>query len=247
MEDRVRIIFSTFIITSLVLISSAFAAIQISIKDPNGVMIVGGVSMSGCGTSGSTETCYYYQPIPCGVSGYQGQVVKEGAPSVWTPLYWNCLCGNGKCEAGETQTSCPSDCKTYVTVSPPRMYAGDNVIVTVYFNDSSYTSGRNAKIALYIDDKNWTNCAINGAKWVDDIKWNKETNWSGQTSSVKITSMNSYAKIEFTCTVPSDLTSGTHKIKAVPALLSKEIKLSAGETDFGVIGGLIKFLKSLFS
>jgi hypothetical protein len=157
----------------------------------------------------------------------------------------DCQCNNnGICETGETQDGCPTDCSTKVIVSPSKLYPGEKVNVTVYFNDSRYVGGENAKIVLYIDSTPWTSCAVHDSKWVDNLKWDKSASWMADNvigsiqgispSSVNIVSTNSYAKIKFDCTVPSDLPQGIHILKAVPYIYSKEIKLGSSETQFTV-------------
>jgi hypothetical protein len=165
----------------------------------------------------------------------------------------DCQCNNnGICEPGETQDGC-SDCNTKVIVSPSRLYPSEKINVTAYFNDSRYVIGENAKVVLYIDNTPWTSCAVHDSKWKDDLNWDGNTNWIANnvmgriqgpiSSSVKITSINSYARIDFDCTVPPDLSQGTHTLKAVPYIYSKEIELGSSETQFTVPNNSLMLMK----
>ena len=158
----------------------------------------------------------------------------------------DCLkCDNDNiCEDEETQDNCGDDCRTIVTISPPQMYAGAEVNVTVYFNDSRYASGENAKIKLYIGDVEWSNCPIHNSRW-EDMGCDMSSHWEGmyQESHIEITSLDNYAEISFNCTVPTDLPQGTHILRVVPSIFSEEIELNAGESEFFVVNNFFLFLK----
>jgi hypothetical protein len=161
---------------------------------------------------------------------------------------------NGICDVNETQNGCPEDCKTIVSVYPPSLYPGDNVTVTVYFNDSRYVSGKETKLSLYIDDAEWTNCIVHEKNWTA-MGWNRNSDWTGTyvnsmngreyKSNIRILSLNSYAKIIFDCTVPEDLAQGTHTIRAVPSIYSEEKILESGEAEFSVEDNSIQSLSSV--
>lgn len=230
-------------------IGIASAAIQIWIKDSNGNVVVNGVYMGSCTPSGYSETCYsYYGPSNlCSVKGYyQGRTYKNGAYSAWTNLWYCEPCGNGWCDTGETGVNCSTDCKTSIGVYPSRMYAGDKATVTVYFNDSRYVIGEDVKLSLYIDDTEWTSCAVNNMNW-SSMGWDKINSFAGKykggsnyESSINIFSTNSYAKIVFDCIVPTNLPQGNHTLRAVPSIYSKEIVLNGDETEFVIMNNFIK-------
>ena len=154
---------------------------------------------------------------------------------------------NGVCELGENQHNCPDDCKTVVKVSPIRMYPGDRVNVTVYFNDSRYVMGQDAKLTLYLDDMVWINCSIHDSKW-RAMDWNGNNNWKGKymESEIEINSIDNYAEIKFDCTVPTILNQGMHTLKVYPSIFSKETKLNNGNAEFFVENKPVQFLKIIF-
>jgi len=171
--------------------------------------------------------------------------------SVCDGLPCNC---NEICESSETQRNCPTDCKTVITVSPSRLYPGNKVVVTVYFNDSRYKMGKNAKVSLYIDNREWIECVVHDSKWIEDLNWNNVTDvWTGtvnkiinqntRISNVEIKSIDNYAGIKFDCVVPSDLPVGMYTLKAIPSIYSIEKKLTSAETEIIVEDNSLKLLK----
>jgi hypothetical protein len=160
----------------------------------------------------------------------------------------DCVCPNPNnlCEVGENQINCPQDCNTVVSVYPQRMYPGSKVNVTVYFNDSRFYIGRDVKLALYIDDVPWTTCEIDNKKWTD-MGWSRGENWETTLNSIRIVSKNTFAQINFECLVPSDIDQGTHTLKAVPYMYSKETPLNNGQTEILVQENCLenKFIKFL--
>jgi hypothetical protein len=152
------------------------------------------------------------------------------------------LCNNnGICEEGETQLTCPTDCKTVVSIKPAVTSPQYLVNVTVYFNDSRYRQGEIVNISLYIDDVPWSTCFHNvniTASGTDQTcDWNirktKDKYECGtHTGNMKASSLNSYFKVEASCIVP-DIPAGTHKLKAIPRFYSPVV-LSKSETTMTV-------------
>ncbi len=79
----------------------------------------------------------------------------------------SCINRNGKCEAGETQLTCPTDCYTTVSMSPSQVSSGQEVNLTIAYNDSRHIRGYGASFGLAIDGSKWdsTNgCGLAGSK-----------------------------------------------------------------------------------
>ncbi|MEM5854940.1 MAG: hypothetical protein QW472_01295 [Candidatus Aenigmatarchaeota archaeon] len=164
------------------------------------------------------------------------------------------LCGNGKCDQGETQVSCQQDCKTVVKLSETYTYPGQSVIVTVYFNDSRFNISKtnfDAQVNLSIDDKAWpsTYCPISGKRWRQDLncsmgKMEKRgmENWCScdgakcegkhQNKDFKVTVSQGYGYIEAVCTIPPDSQAGTHRLVALPIIYSEPIQLQQAKVEF---------------
>ena len=167
------------------------------------------------------------------VEGYASLASQYILPSVSLPISCN---KNNVCDVNESQLTCPSDCKTYVEISPKRVSVGQTVNVTVYFNDYSYVQGEEFKIELRIDDRLWLECPMNNKKFKEDIGWDGSSSWSGKYSGtdIKITSQNGYAKVETSCIIPAGTSVGEHVLKAIPVRYSEEVKLRESETQFSV-------------
>ncbi len=115
---KIVIVFLALVVS----VPPALAGIQIWIRDPEGTIIVNGVSMSSC-SGGTTETCFY-EYYTCDVHGYyQGQVMKDGAYSPWTNL-WNCVI---PCDLTSVAVSsaCSGDCDQGENIDVTANYLGD--------------------------------------------------------------------------------------------------------------------------
>jgi hypothetical protein len=219
-------------------------------------------------TCASSPCSYTGGPYAAGSTHSYSAVIYDIAGNSYTvskTFTVNAVCNNnGICEVyalniGENQTGCPGDCKTVAYFTPSwNVLPGQEVAITVYFNDSRWDSTRDASLNLTIDGKEWTNCQVQNKKWKADIGWPGVNGvWSGTYGGkpVRITSYLGYAKLETNCTLPTWLTSGTHYFVATPTLYSKPVTLTPATSKFTVGTASIKpassfnlflqFLKSL--
>lgn len=114
-------------------------------------------------------------------------------------------CGDGNCNAGETQESCPNDCRTVISIQPSvNLRPGQQVTVTVYFSDSRYGAGKQVSYRLIIDGTIAWNSA-NGCPLGDNGRVTPDISQGG------------YAKITRTCNLPS-LGSKTYTLEAIPTI-----------------------------
>jgi hypothetical protein len=172
----------------------------------------------------------------------------------------NAVCNyNNICEVyapdiGENQTGCP-DCYTKAYFTPTQnLLPGQQVAITVYFNDSRWHSDRDASINLTIDGIPWSqsDCPVQNNKWTT-LGWQHQDTWSSTYGGkpVRITSQLGYAKLEANCSIPA-LTSGTHYFKARPTIYSEPTELTEAVAVFYVgttakkqENPLIEFIKHL--
>jgi hypothetical protein len=161
---------------------------------------------------------------------------------------------NGICELvyGEDQGNCPNDCYTVAYFTPSQnLLPGQEVSVIIYFNDSRWSSSRDASLNLTIDWKEWTECQVQNKKWTA-MGWNHQDYWYNSTNNITITSMLGYAKLETNCSLPTWLTSGTHYFRARPTIYSEPTELTEAVAVFYVgttakkqENSLIEFIKHL--
>lgn len=120
---------------------------------------------------------------------------------------------NGRCESGETQDNCPNDCKTTVSMQPSvNLMPGQQVTITIAFNDSRYIANHDVKFDLTIDGQIWsaTDCWISGKKM---------GGCAGCMSHPPGTiSQNGYYKTQTTCNTPITATTGSHTLQATPTI-----------------------------
>jgi hypothetical protein len=173
----------------------------------------------------------------------------------------NAVCNNnGICEVyalniGENQTGCSHDCYTVAYFTPyQNLLPGQEVAITVYFNDSRWDSSRDASLNLTIDGKEWTECQVHNKKWTA-LGWQHQNSWSSSDGKIRITSQLGYAKLETNCTLPTWLGSGSHLFVAMPTIYSKPTVLAPATARFTVgasqpttkptLNLLLEFLKQL--
>jgi hypothetical protein len=114
---------------------------------------------------------------------------------------------------------------------------GQEVNVTVYFNDSRWNSARDANISLEIDGKPWTDCIIHNKKWNETMHWPMGDGTKTviyMYKEVKIISYTGYARIEAICRLPTWLSTGTHMLKATPTMYSQPVYLMPATARFTV-------------
>jgi len=172
---------------------------------------------------------------------------------------------NGKCDPQETQSNCPNDCKTVVSIYPSQSYPSQTVKVTVYFNDSRFNTAKkdyDANVTLTIDGQYWdpSYCPINGKKWRSDMKcgmsgggWSCSGNKCSKVyegKNVVIVTEMGYGYIEAECVIPPGLSAGSHTLTAIPTIYSEPITLRAAEVEIKIGDGLYTFVlivKRIFS
>jgi len=157
-------------------------------------------------------------------------------------------CGNGFCEASETQASCPSDCYTSVSINPNVGATGGQLVtVMIAFNDSRYVAGHNANYQLTIDGVTWdsTNgCSIAGVNATPTANgMNGGCAWKRMmgggmmeemNASCTSTSVNGYLKLVTQCNLPYNLVGGNHVFQATPTFYSNPTTLNSGLIVFQV-------------
>ncbi|MEM2508933.1 MAG: hypothetical protein QW673_01900, partial [Candidatus Thermoplasmatota archaeon] len=153
---------------------------------------------------------------------------------------------------GETQEICSNDCKTLVKLSKGDFYPykwGEDVVVTVEFNDSRFYKGKDVSLTLNIINLKgasleWSSelCPIHNKQWktMDKVgggKWDPSTYGTQhlENHKVNITTALGYAKIEASCTLPS-LGPGKYLLKAVPTVYSHPTRLKEGIQKFEIEG-----------
>lgn len=118
---------------------------------------------------------------------------------------------NNRCESGETQLVCPSDCFTSVLMSSTETAPGERISFVVEFNDSQYVAGHDVKFDLKLLPEKimWdaTNgCSVGGVRLAS-------SQWPGGAIS-----QNGYFKATFVCTIPASIVSGTHTLDVTPTI-----------------------------
>jgi hypothetical protein len=153
----------------------------------------------------------------------------------------NAVCNNnGICEVyalniGENQTGCSHDCYTVAYFTPSQnLLPGQEVAITVYFNDSRWDSSRDASLNLTIDGKEWTNCQVHNKKWTS-LGWQHQNSWSSSDGKIRVTSQLGYAKLETNCSLPTWLGSGSHQFVAIPTIYSEPTVLAPATARFTVV------------
>jgi len=150
------------------------------------------------------------------------------------------LCGIiGRCESAETQASCPNDCYTTVSISPNvAAIAGQEVALTIVFNDSRYVAGHNAKYSLTIDGIAWNaenGCNIAGVNvtpTADGV--GTACIWQGLVKDCTSTSVNGYLKVVTKCNLPNNLPPTSHSLIATPTFYSEETILTGASVKFTI-------------
>jgi len=151
-----------------------------------------------------------------------------------------CGCGcnnNSICDSTETQDKCNADCYTTVSISPNiAAVPGQEVILTISFNDSRYVAGHIAKYSLTIDGIAWN--ADNGCN-IAEVNVTPTANgintactWQGLTKDCSSTSVNGSLKVTTKCNLPYNMTGATHSLVATPTFYSQETILSGASVKF---------------
>jgi len=155
---------------------------------------------------------------------------------------------NNRCElldqsyggnATENQNLCSSDCWTTISMNPILgVVPGQEVTLTIQFNDSRYIAGGKANYYLTIDGVVWdaTNgcniANVNVTPVADGV--NTACTWQGVTADCTSTSVNGYLKVTTKCKVPSTLVGTTHTLTALPTIYSRATQLTAAITTFTI-------------
>jgi len=168
-----------------------------------------------------------------------------------------CCDNNTVCDPKETQENCPEDCKTFASIYPTYVYPGQQVTITIYFNDSRFNvskSDYDVKFDLFISNIPWNStngCDIGGKKLRSEMSCGCGMGGcSGQhghhgSSEYWVTLVNGYAKINATCKIPQNIPMGPHTLKVIPVIYSSPTILTPAETVFEIASPLEKILLDL--
>ena len=153
-----------------------------------------------------------------------------------------CGCGcnnNSICDSTETQDKCNADCYTTVSISPNiAAVPGQEVVLTISFNDSRYVAGHIAKYSLTIDGIAWNaenGCNIAGVNVTPTAhQMRYACGWEGKGSDKHClsTSVNGSLQIETKCNLPYNLVGTTHSLIATPTFYSEETILTGASVTF---------------
>jgi hypothetical protein len=240
------------------------------VKNTAGDPIAGATVVASGPSSGSDTTdsngdyaiSYLYEgsyTVTASAIGYTSQskpayVTNGSTTSVNFTLSLNCN-NNGVCESNEIQPC--SDCKTVVSIYPTYTYPGQQVTITVYFNDSRFDVDKidyDVRIDLFISNIPWNStngCDIGGKKFRAEI--NCGCGVGGCTgkhgyygsSEYWVDFVDGYAKVTATCKIPTTISIGSHTFRAIPVIYSSPIALASGEISFKVESPLRKILSDL--
>jgi hypothetical protein len=159
------------------------------------------------------------------------------------------------CDTGETQAC--SDCKTFVSISPTYTYPGQEVTITIYFNDSRFDvdkSDYDVKFDLFISNIPWNStngCDIGSKKLRSEMNCgcgmggcrNKHGYYG--SSEYWVDFVDGYAKITATCKIPTTIPMGSHTLKVIPVIYSSPTILTPAEAVFKVANPFEKILLDL--
>lgn len=149
------------------------------------------------------------------IVGTSGSIVRSASYNltVLPPT----VCGNAVCENPETQSSCPADCSTTVSMPSP-IAPGEVVQVGVAFRDWRYEAGGPVRLDLRFDSPTgtaWTDangCFLGGQKMSlfggpDSVAWPPAT-----------VSQDGYFNFTTLCTVPANISAGSHLLFGTPTI-----------------------------
>ncbi len=118
---------------------------------------------------------------------------------------------NNICESGETQVSCNNDCKTTVSLNPSQLLAGQTTSIRIDLTDGRYKANDAVRFNLLINGVTpWSGCKIH----------NVVLNPLSLPSGVTINSKPIQVTVTATCTMPTSIAAGTHKLRVIPEIFS---------------------------
>jgi hypothetical protein len=249
----------------------AIGSIEGTVKDVNTGNPIAGATVSASGPSSgsaSTNSNGYYlisnlnsgsYTVTASATGYNSQS-KSASVSAGSTTTVNFdltpFCNNNSiCDPGETQAC--SDCKTFVSIYPTYTYPGQQVTITVYFNDSRFDVDKptyDVEFDLFISNIPWNStngCDIGGKKLRSEMNCGCGTGGcKGKhgyygSSEYWVDFVDGYAKITATCKIPANIAAGSHTLKAIPVIYSSVTPLNPGEAVFEVAIPLEKILSDL--
>jgi hypothetical protein len=250
---------------------AALGSIEGTVKDANTTNPISDATVSASGSSSgsaSTDSNGYYlisnlnsgsYTVTASATGYNSQS-KSASVSAGSTTTVNFdltpFCDYNKtCDPGETQPC--SDCQTFVSIYPTYTYPGQQVTITVYFNDSRFDvdkSTYDVEFDLFISNIPWN--STNGCD-IGSKKLRSEVNCGCGTGGCKgkhgyygsseywVDFVDGYAKITATCKIPPNIAAGSHTLKAIPVIYSSTTPLNPGEAVFEVASPLEKILSDL--
>jgi len=124
-----------------------------------------------------------------------------------------------------------------VSINPnANALAGQQVTLTIAFNDSRYSAGHSSTYQLTIDGITWdsTNgCSIAGVK-VNPVAngINTPCTWAGLTNDCTSYSVNGYLQVITKCNLPQNLVVQTHILSVTPTIYSNPTQLNPASTTF---------------
>jgi len=189
--------------------------------------------------------CSEWQDVGCGLGGCLASQMYQTRSCTPTGCDIEERCIESEaCQAEEYEEY------TLVSIEPKYTFPEDEVTLTIEVYSSNYKSGHDIYFNLTIDGKPWSNeyCKIaferlNVSKCMEDEHYRKE-------HKIKhVTSQDGYLKIVATCTIPPDISPGTHVLWVEPQTWSEMIKLPAATTNFVTyrIISLFELLMKAFS
>jgi len=203
-------------------------------------------------TPGSSDTSTFSVKSSSSAS-VDDYIVSTTATNNGAPSY------TGTGSATYSVTSAPTSTTT-VLLDPSYVASGQevNLNLTIIFSYANYNQGEDANISLYIIPQGCTEqscyirwdssngCGMGWKKWKTGLNWDGSPSWQSADGKMKITSRDDYATIETKCIIPSGLSSGTHKVRAIPTIYSLPITLRAAEVNFIVLNDFELAFQKIF-